>query len=153
MRLFALLLFVSTLTAASPARAQEADYGDAVANMQAVLATQQHRFDAMTRGDLAALDTLLASNLVYTHSNGQADTKASLLASLRSGALAYAAIEPTDINIQLFADAAVITGLADVRVVAGGEERALTLRFTEVYVQWDAGEPWQLVSWQSTRVP
>lgn len=153
-RLLPTSLFLLVLALFVPsARAQQADYEDAMVAMRALLETQQRRFDATTRGDLSALDSLLAPNLVYTHSNGRTETKEEFLESLHTGRLRYVAIEPSDVNVQLYTDTGVITGEAEVRVVAGGEELALALRFTEVYVRWEAGEPWQLVVWQSTRLP
>lgn len=150
MRTAALSILMSFLLFAPAARAQAVDVEETMADMQAVMETQQRRFAAMTSVDVAALDSLLAPSLVYTHSTGRVETKAQFLESLRAGTLRYLTIEPTDLDVQLFTDVALITGRADLRVALGGEERDLALRFTEVYVQWEPGGPWQLAAWQST---
>jgi ketosteroid isomerase-like protein len=153
MRTFLLPSLLALVLLVPAARAQEIDYQDAMAAMQALMETQQRRFEATVRSDVAALDSIFAPNMVYTHSSGQVDTKEVYLESLRSGALDYIAIEPSDLNVQVYSDVGVITGQADVKSAVNGEERAMTLRFIEVYVQWNKGDPWQLVAWQSTRLP
>src|SRR5205807_3013363 len=59
---------------------------------QAVLAAEDQRVDAMVRGDTAALRSLLADGLTYTHSDGAQQSKAELLQTIGSGALRYQSI-------------------------------------------------------------
>jgi Domain of unknown function (DUF4440) len=117
----------------------------------AVRATEQRRFQAMTTVDLRALDTLLAEELTYTHTTGEVDTKSSLLDALRTGRLVYDSISPADARVRVYGSSAVVTGTARVQVRASGAVRRLSIRFTEVYVR-RAGR-WELVVWQSTRLP
>lgn len=55
--------------------------------MQAPTATteiktlEDRRYKAMLNNDVATLDQLLSDKLVYTHSNGQRDTKGSIWAT------------------------------------------------------------------------
>src|SRR5438045_9544189 len=62
-----------------------------------VVRAEGARFAAMKSRDFAALDTLLADDLAYTHSSGETDTKTSLVAALREGRLVYVAIAPRDL--------------------------------------------------------
>jgi hypothetical protein len=117
----------------------------------AVRATEQRRFHAMTTVDLGALDTLLAEELTYTHTTSEVDTKASLLDALRTSRLVYDSITPADVRVRVYGGSAVMTGTARVQVRANGALRRLSIRFTEVYVR-RAGR-WELVVWQSTRLP
>lgn len=116
-----------------------------------VRATEGRRFQAMTTVDLRALDTLLAEELTYAHTTGEVDTKASLLDALRTGRLVYDSISPADVRVRVYGGSAVVTGTARVEVRADGAVRRLSIRFTEVYVR-RAGR-WELVAWQSTRLP
>lgn len=116
-----------------------------------VLDTQQKRLRAMVDADLDALEALLDDDLVYIHTTGAIDTKSSLIESIVSGSLDYTRIVPTDTVLRLEGKAAIITGSAELGVIAGGTAHAASIRFTEVYV--DAGDGWRLASWQSTRVP
>lgn len=122
-----------------------------VADRNDVLETQQKRFRAMVEADRAALEALLADDLVYIHTTGVIDTKSSLIDSVVSGAIDYTRLVPTDTTLRFAGNAAIITGSADLGVIAGGKTHEASIRFTEVYV--DAGDGWRLVSWQSTRVP
>jgi hypothetical protein len=54
-----------------------------------ILALEDKRYAAMCGGDFAALEAMLHDELLYTHSSGLTDTKATWLASLRSGKTKY----------------------------------------------------------------
>jgi ketosteroid isomerase-like protein len=116
-----------------------------------VRATEQRRLEALTAGDLRALDTLLADDLTYTHTTGKVDTKASLLEDLRAGRLAYDSISPAEVHVHVHGHAATVAGMARMQVRANGEVRRFSIRFTEMYV--DRGGRWQLVAWHATRLP
>ena len=109
------------------------------------------RFRAMIAADAAALDRVLADDLVYTHTTGRVDTKQAFIDSLTSGNISYEAISTRDTVARVYGDVAVITGSADFEVSAGSQQLAFPIRFTEVY-EWSDGR-WQLVAWQSTRLP
>ena len=126
------------------------DAGDLL-NVEAVADTQERRFKAMVDADRAVLDALLADDLVYIHTTGAVDTKASLMDSIVSGRVDYVQLDSDESRQRVAGDAVVVTGTAQLAVVAGGSEHALTIRYTEIYVP--AGDGWQLASWQSTRVP
>lgn len=117
---------------------------------QEILAADARRFDAMIRVDQAALDALLADDLTYTHSTGQAETKAQFLETLKTGKLRYLSAQTSDVAVRLYGETAVVTGRADVKAVSGGQELVLPLRFTEVWVK--SGGAWKLAAWQSTRI-
>lgn len=109
------------------------------------------RFQAMLKNDLEALAPLLADDLVYIHSAAELETKQQFLERLRSGALRYRAIEPSETVVRTYGPVAIVTGRAKVKVTSGGNDRELDMRYTSVYR--NTGNRWQLVSWQSTRVP
>jgi len=117
----------------------------------AVLALDEERFDAQVAADKARLEQLLADELHYTHSNALVDTKASYIDSIVSGRVQYRRIERSGQQATVFGDAAVCTGSATLHVTAGGHERTLTLRYTDVWVR--RGAAWQMVAWQSTLLP
>ena len=130
------------------ATAGEASTSDRTAQ---VVATQAARFQAMLNADVATINDILADDLVYAHTTGKIVTKASLVENIGSGAVDYQKMELTDSNVRIFGDVAVITGSANMQVNVGDRINRLSIRFIEVYVAKDSH--WQLVSWQSTRVP
>lgn len=115
-----------------------------------VRAVNDQRFEAMVKGDVAALDGLLSNDLTYTHSNGTVETKRQFLDSIASKILEYRFIDAKDVQVRVHGDAAIVTGRASVKLAARGQETDLPLRFTAVYLR-EGGE-WKLAAWQSTRV-
>jgi len=119
--------------------------GDEIAIQQ----VEALRYRAMVTADVETLDHLLADDLVYTHSHGGVDDKASFLAALKDGSVDYKRLAVDGVRIRVWEDAAVVTGGIEMRVAAGGEDHDLSSRFTAVY-RFSA-DHWQLVAWQSTR--
>src|SRR2546428_213854 len=60
------------------------------------------RFEAMVRGDAAALDGLLADDLVYTHASGKVDSKASFLDDIKAGMLRYKVLRPAEPKMRAY---------------------------------------------------
>jgi ketosteroid isomerase-like protein len=117
---------------------------------QAVRAADAKRIQATVASDLQALEKLLGDDLTYTHSSGVMEGKAQILDKLRSGATRYHTIVPSDVQVRVYGDAAVMTGRAAVNVTVDGKTSDLLLRFTSVYARRGGG--WQFVAWQSTRI-
>ncbi len=143
---YSLLLVASLVTALATAAETAAQQ-----RAEQVRATQAARFQAMLNADVAALNNVLADDLVYAHTTGTIDSKSSMIDNIGSGAIDYELIEPTDVRIRLYDDVAVVTGSANMQVSVGDQIHQVFIRFIEVYVARD--DQWQLVSWQSTRVP
>lgn len=112
---------------------------------------EDRRYRAMCEGDAAALDELLADTLVYTHSYGGADSKASYLEGVRSKKWLYRKIERPKENIQLHGDCAVVTGQVRIELLAEGKPKTLNSAYTNVWIKGPKG--WQMVAWQSTPLP
>jgi ketosteroid isomerase-like protein len=120
-------------------------------NAQVVIELDRKRMQAMAEKDITALNALLANDLVYTHSSARIDTKQSLIGNMQSGATVYSLVEPADVVAQDCGDAVVLTGLARISVTSGGKAMNFAVRFTDVYAR--RGGQWQMVAWQSTRLP
>jgi uncharacterized protein DUF4440 len=133
-------LAAASLTAAGPDEA-------------GALAAQKERLQAMVRSDLDALGKLLPDDYTYTHASGVADTKASLLDSIKAGRLKYKAFDPGQPRVRVYGNTAVLTGTATVQVDSATIGPApFQILFTDVYVKKADGH-WQPVAWQSTRPP
>jgi ketosteroid isomerase-like protein len=120
-------------------------------NGQTVIDLDKKRMQAMVAKDIATLEGLLADDLVYTHSSARLDTKQSLIVGMTSGSTVYTGVEPSDVKAQDFGDTVVLTGVAKIKVTANGTPNAFGVRFTDVYAK--RGGRWQMVTWQSTRLP
>lgn len=113
---------------------------------------EDRRYKAMCEGDAAALQELLADTLVYTHSYGGADSKASYMDGIRSKKWQYRKIERPKEHIELYGDAcAVVTGQVRIELLSEGKPKTLNSAYTNVWIKGARG--WQMVAWQSTPLP
>jgi ketosteroid isomerase-like protein len=120
-------------------------------NGQMVIDLDKKRMSAMAHKDIATLNALLSDDLVYTHSSARLDTKQSLIGNMESGSTVYTAVEPSDVKAQDLGDTVVLTGACRISVISQGRPNSFSVRFTDVYA--NRGGSWQMVAWQSTRLP
>jgi ketosteroid isomerase-like protein len=120
-------------------------------NAETIVALDRKRMAAMAEKDIATLNELIADDLVYTHSSARIDTKKSLIDNMQSGRTVYSAVVPSQVKAQDCGDAVVLTGVARISVNSGGNAMNFGVRFTDVYA--NRGGRWQMVTWQSTRLP
>jgi len=116
-----------------------------------IIDLDKKRMQAMATKDIVALDALLADDLVYTHSSARLDTKQSLIANMKSGATVYSAVEPSEVRAQDLGDAVILTGVARIKVSSNGNDLDFRVRFTDAFAKRSGR--WQMVAWQSTRLP
>jgi ketosteroid isomerase-like protein len=140
-------LAATLVLSASAPRAQGGD-ADAVKKLEL------ERFKAQETNDFAALERLLADDLVYTHSSGAVDTKAAYIESLRSGKSKYLRITPEDLKVRTMGDLVLIHGRGQfvLEAMVNGQkgENPLHLSFLDVWQK--KGGKWQMIAWQSTRI-
>ncbi len=120
-------------------------------NGQMIIELDKKRMTAMAQKDIATLNTVLSDDLVYTHSSARLDTKQSLIGAMESGSTVYSSVVPSDVKAQDCGDTVVLTGVARIGVNSGGNAMNFAVRFTDVYA--NKGGRWQMVTWQSTRLP
>ncbi len=126
-------------------------HADGAANEQSALEFQSARFQAMVDADVASLEEFLADELTYAHTTGWTESKTEFLATVGSGRLDYISVTPRDVRVRMYGDVAVMTGLARMRGALGDRPVEFTIRFLDVSRR--AGDSWQLVAWQSVRMP
>jgi hypothetical protein len=116
-----------------------------------VEAVERARFVAWTHADTAAMRPLLGDDLVYCHSTGQCQKKEEIIASIGSRETIYHSMEVLELKPRAVAGAVVINGKLNIRAEAGGKVSEFQGIYTDVYVKRNGR--WQMVSWQSTRLP
>lgn len=117
-----------------------------------VLATEEERLTALDRGDVAALERILADDLTYVHASGRVDTKSSMLEAIRSGELHYISWEPMKRNVRVLGATAVVDGEYAVHVKDSRVQKdpfSVNVFFLTVYALRNGR--WQQIAWQSTR--
>ena len=115
--------------------------------MDEILALEKRRIQAMTSGDIQALEEILADDLIYTHTTARLDTKASFIDAVKTGRSNYKSVDTSEVEVRALGDTAVVTGHAKFHV----GENQFQARFIDVYAKRNNG--WQMVARQSTRVP
>ena len=120
-------------------------------NAEKIIDLDRQRMTAMAQKDVAKLNALLSDDLVYTHSSARLDTKQSLIGAMEAGRTVYTAVVPSDVKAQDYGDTVVLTGSCRISVNSGGRPNSFGVRFTDVYA--NKGGRWQMVTWQSTRLP
>ena len=116
-----------------------------------VLQADDRRFDAMRKGDWAALDAVLADDLTYVHSTARLESKAEHIGNLKAGKPHYRGIAPRDRQARVHGNLGVVNGVSEMHVENAGKEQRFTVRYLAVYAK--AGDTWRMIAWQSTRVP
>jgi ketosteroid isomerase-like protein len=99
---------------------------------------------AQLDADVAALDALIADELLFTGPDGQLGTKAQDLDAHRSGVVRFRAHEPEELRIRRVGRDVAITALrARLAVEVGGTLVRGTYRYTRVWARED-GERWRV---------
>jgi Domain of unknown function (DUF4440) len=109
------------------------------------------RYAAQTTGDFAAMQRLFGDDLLYTHSSGKTDNKASYIELQRSESVIYRSMQRSDVTVRTYGCIAIISGNAHYQVTVGGKDITPELVFHSIWAKRDGGV--QFVSWQSTAAP
>ena len=116
-----------------------------------ILGLEDKRFAAMVAEDFKALEAMVHDDLIYTHSSGVVDTKASWLESMRARKTRYHKVAPAGRKVRLYGDTALVTGGADIEAEVGGQPKSLRLSYLIAWTKTPQG--WKFVAWQSTPRP
>jgi len=127
--------------------------GGQTADEQAVIDLEYQWAAAYVKGDATKLDSIFGPGYVQTNTRGKVTSKSEELADLRSGRFRYEKFETTDIKVQLYGDAAVVTGLISAKGTDSESGKTVEgqMRMTDTFVR-ESGK-WQVVASQTTLVP
>ena len=139
----ALALALGTFAVAADAAAASSEPGEAE------IARLEHAWNqAQLRGDVETLDEMASDSLLLTIPGMRVLTKAESLSVVRSGKMRFDRYETSDVYIQMFENAAVVTGRLQRTRVVEGESVDDDWRFTKVYLRQDG--KWQVVSFHAS---
>lgn len=116
-----------------------------------VLKAEKAWANAVLKGDHAALDRLLAEDLIYTHSSAVVENKSVYFGKIKSGALKYEMLEHEDITVKPYGDAAILHAKIRMKGVSDGNPFTAYAVMTHVWVK--QGGVWKLAAHQATRLP
>lgn len=114
---------------------------------------ERKRFAAQVNKDYIALEQILADDLVYVHSSGNTDTKASFIQSIKEGKSVYNAIDVKELKVRFYGNYAVINGVIVItqNPKPDGSPTLLSLKYLAVYTK-NRRKGWQIHSWQSLKL-
>jgi ketosteroid isomerase-like protein len=122
--------------------------------IQEIEQLERRRFDAQIAKDLPTLETIFADDLIYTHSNGHQDGKASYIASIASGQSRYDQVDIENIVVRPYNDdhTAIVNALIQIDLGPGadGQPSFTRIKYVVVYIK-DEVKGWQLVLWHAQK--
>ena len=116
---------------------------------------EDRRWRLLVAGDLDAFERMLADDLVYIHTTGRIDSKASLMNLRRSASVRFLKFEEEDQRIRVYGESvAVLTACIRNWQTTGDTHRIAYNRFTSVWIRStsDPGE-WLVSSYHATKLP
>jgi len=107
--------------------------------------------DAVMKGNIAALDSLLADDYMAISPSGTLQSKDQTLEHVRSGAIHFTAIEFSDRKVRFYGTTALVTSRAEVSGTNSEGPIEGSFRYTRVYVRDERGN-WKIVSFEASRI-
>jgi uncharacterized protein (TIGR02246 family) len=109
---------------------------------------------AVPRGDRQVFDSFFADNVIYTRSAGVTVNKAEIMKNIdvRAASEPSATYEADDITVHPYGDnLAIVNFRLVMHTTKDGKQETARLRNTGTFLKRNG--KWQVVAWQSTRVP
>jgi ketosteroid isomerase-like protein len=107
--------------------------------------------EATLKGNIGAMDALLADDYMAITAAGTLLSKDQTLASLRRGATHFSSLELSDRKVRFYGTTAVVTSIAKVDGVTPEGDLSGSYRYTRVYVRDPQGK-WKIVSFEASRI-
>jgi ketosteroid isomerase-like protein len=105
---------------------------------------------AVINRDQAFLDRLCADEYISTSPDGLTADKRAEIVDLMSGRFKWESAALSDMNVRVYGNAAVVTGLNTLKGIYGDQDISGPYRFTDVFVKRDGR--WQVVATHTSRV-
>jgi uncharacterized protein (TIGR02246 family) len=118
---------------------------------QALIKIENDSLAALLKKDAEAFGKFFADDAVVTGPDGTVQTKAQLIADVKSGDLALESSEMSDMKVHVLGDAAVVTYASNDKGKFKTYDISGRYRWTDVFVRRDG--TWQLVAGQGTPIP
>ena len=113
-----------------------------------VRAVEMSRRDALLAADTVALSKMIAPDFIEISRLGAVRTRADNIRDIASGVLHLTSIKYDSLNVRVYGDVAVLTGIADNTGTMRGFPFSGKIRYTRVFVRRDGR--WQAVLMQQT---
>jgi ketosteroid isomerase-like protein len=104
---------------------------------------------AALKGDTSYLEKNAAEDYTRVGPDGKLVSKTDWINAIKNGDVKYESIQPGDIKVRVYGNAAVATYATDVKGTMKGQDTSGHIQITRVFVK--QGGKWQEVAFQSTR--
>jgi hypothetical protein len=128
-----LLLAMGVLTPAQTQKKRPVQGTDATA--AALIAIENRWVDALVKSDTASLDSIFADTFVDTDERSHRSDKQGVLSVLKSGELKLESIKLSDMQVQVYGDAAVVIGSSAQVGNFKGQALAPKIIFTDTFIK------------------
>ena len=141
-----LVIAVLAFTAASiaPGQKQSASGDQRSSVEQAIKQLDNERIQAQIGADAVALDRIYADDFIGVGPSGTVRNKAQVIADFTSGSLKFQSITTDDVQVRVYGNTAVETGLSTMTGQDKGKTVPSDTRFTRVWVKQQGR--WRLVA-------
>lgn len=116
----------------------------------AVVAAANEFAQATVKADKAAMERLLADDVIYSHSSGRTESKLEYVRNIMAGKPKYEAMDMSDTVVRVYGKLALLRCKMKIKTVQDGKPNQLEL---SVLMNWlKDGKGWKMVARQSTRL-
>jgi hypothetical protein len=121
--------------------------------MTEIAALEDLRWQLRMARETDALEPLLHDDVVYIHSTGHVDDKASFLSGCREGLIEYHSVDYAITNQIVHGDTVIVSARMNASLTAAGALRDVNNEMTSVWLKTESpsGPHWQLAVCQATR--
>lgn len=102
---------------------------------QNIIALHKKKFDWLISKQYDSLLTLFHEDIEYIHSNGWVESKADIIADLKSGKLNYKRVVVSEAKVRLSKNIAILTGKGVFFVTMDNKDLEIKLLYSEVYIK------------------
>jgi ketosteroid isomerase-like protein len=117
---------------------------------QTLMKIEHDTLAALLKKDAAAFGKFFSEDAVFTAPDGTVQTKAQLLADIKSGTLVIESSEMSDMTVHAHGDAAVVTYATNDKGKYKTQDISGRYRWTDVFVR--RGGTWQIVAGHGTPI-
>lgn len=154
MRRLAALAFLTFAVVALSAQTSQAPKATGTSGMSgdaaALVEIENSWPDAAVKRDVATFDRIYADDLTDVAPDGTMSTKAQDVEDLKSGTFAVESAMQSDLKPRVYGEAAVVTGITDLKGTYKGDDISGQYRFTDTYIKRNG--QWKLVATQATKI-
>ena len=102
---------------------------------QNIINLHKKKFDWLISKQYDSLLTLFHEDIEYIHSNGWVESKADIIADLKSGKLNYKRVDVNEVKVRLSKNIAILTGKGVFFVTMDNKDLEIKLLYSEVYIK------------------